>query len=595
MEHITASTLTRPQLDRSGAFVPVDSPIQHTTEPPTFRATSAPRGSHPAFEAGAVYLVSFGIFLVVAVLLDFKYRTFSGDAFSRMANGFYVLYSRDPHLAAIGFVWTPLQSLSDMVFLLGNHLWPELSHNDMAGSLVSALAMAGAAHQIRSGLREWGVNVIPRLLLTTFFVLNPMILFYGGNGMSEGLFLFTLTASTRYLLRWMDRGDLRSLALAGTALGFSYLTRNEASGAAALGAVAVLCVSYFRAKGSRWPKLKMAGADAAIFALPAFVAAIGWAVTSKIITGHFFEQFSSIYGNSEQEIFLTHKSLHGRMLYEVHAIGALWPLLPIVLVAAVVVAVRRRDFRMLAPLGVLGGALAFDALAYLDNSIEDFFRYFIATVPLEVLIIGSLLAASPSLKRSQVAKPLPVRNRPVGFRALMAVASILLVLLTMVPATVTTTAAMFNPAIGTEETQFLGFVFHKHPSAKDLDFKARFPTILSLGDYLAGLKLPNGDIVVDNATVCIPEMITTISQPKLFVIPNDRDFQRVLSDPISFHVHYILEPNPAQTPITAENIEYPSLWSSGADFTREVHQFPARGACPELRLFKVLHHSNQVT
>lgn len=99
-----------------------------------------------------VFLIALGVYLTVAVLLDFKYHTFSGDAVSRMANGFYILYSRDRHLAAVGFVWEPLQSIADMVFLLGNHLWPALSHNDMAGSLVSALAMAGAVHQIRSAL-----------------------------------------------------------------------------------------------------------------------------------------------------------------------------------------------------------------------------------------------------------------------------------------------------------------------------------------------------------------------------------------------------------------------------------------------------------
>ncbi len=131
-----------------------------------------------------------------------------------MANGFYVLYSGDPHLAAVGFVWEPLQSIADMVFLLGNHLWPALSHNDMAGSLVSALAMAGAVYQILLALREWGVSRAPRLVLTAFFALDPMILYYGGNGMSEGLYLFTLVTSTRYLLRWMHDRDLRSLAYA---------------------------------------------------------------------------------------------------------------------------------------------------------------------------------------------------------------------------------------------------------------------------------------------------------------------------------------------------------------------------------------------
>ena len=62
-----------------------------------------------------------------------------------------------------------------------------------------------------------------------------MILLYAGNGMSEGLYLFTLLASTRYLLRWIRGGDLRSLAYAAVALAFSYLTRNEAAMAAVLG------------------------------------------------------------------------------------------------------------------------------------------------------------------------------------------------------------------------------------------------------------------------------------------------------------------------------------------------------------------------
>ena len=37
--------------------------------------------------------------------------TSSGDAWSRITNAYYVLYSRDPHLAAIGFIWNPLPSL----------------------------------------------------------------------------------------------------------------------------------------------------------------------------------------------------------------------------------------------------------------------------------------------------------------------------------------------------------------------------------------------------------------------------------------------------------------------------------------------------
>lgn len=170
-------------------------------------------------EGGLVFLIALACYIVVSVLLDLKYKTFLGDAFSRMANGSYILYSRDPHLAAVGFVWEPLTSLADMVFLLGNHLWPALSHNDMAGSLTSSFSMAGAVYQLLLTLKESGVAQVPRLVLTALFALNPMILLYAGNGMSEGLYLFTLIAATRYLVRWIHTGQLRSLVYAGTALG----------------------------------------------------------------------------------------------------------------------------------------------------------------------------------------------------------------------------------------------------------------------------------------------------------------------------------------------------------------------------------------
>jgi hypothetical protein len=89
-------------------------------------------------------------------------------------------------------------------------------------------------------------------------------------------------------------------------------------------------------------------------------------------------------------------------------------------------------------------------------------------------------------------------------------------------------------------------------------------------------------------------MITTMNQPKLFVIPNDRDYQRIVADPITFHVHYVFEPDPVVFPVTAMNIAYPGLWVSGAGFTKRVHQFPARGTCPGFRLFHVIRHSNGV-
>ena len=331
MEGTATSTLARKE---EGAR-PVESPpdmveTRHFRELPPIASDDQPPPSRRIISEGRiVFLLALGSYFTVASLLDFKYKIFPADAFSRMANGFYVLYSSDPHLAAIGFVWEPLQSMADLVFLLGNHLWPALSHDEMAGCLVSALAMAGAVYQMCAALREWGVSRTPRLVLTAFFALDPMIVYYGGNGMSEALYLFTLITSTRYLLRWMHNGDLRSLAYSAVALGFCYLTRNEAALAALFGALAVGVVSYRRSRGRRASRVRTGVSDSMIFGIPAFTAALGWAIVSYVIIGQFLDGGALSVRLAHQN--LSHSTLHSRLLYEFHAVGALAPFLPILL------------------------------------------------------------------------------------------------------------------------------------------------------------------------------------------------------------------------------------------------------------------------
>jgi hypothetical protein len=460
----------------------------------------------------------------------------------------------------------------------------------MAASLTSAITMAGAAYQLLSALREWGLSRIPRLVLTAFFVLNPMILLYGGNGMSEGLYLFTLVSATRYFLRWIHSGDLRSLAYAAIALGFSYLTRNEAIAAIIAGAVGVALVSYWRARGEQSSRRATALADAAIFAIPGVVAAAGWAIASYVITGSFFGQLSSIYGNRNSEKYVSHKSFSGRSDYLFHAITSLWPLIPVVLIVAVILAVRRHDARILAPLTVLGGAFGFDVLALLKNDIQAFYRYFIVAIPLEVLLVGSIAACLTSSYVKAGTQDFMPADSSTHSTVLRNAGAVLVIVALMLPGTITTAGAMFNPNVAPEEYQQLNFIFAAHPNASERMFEGQYSSVLRLSSYLSRLDLPNADIIVDDTSGCIPAVITTISQPKLFVIPNDRKFQRTLADPLTFNAHYILESEPSNNPVTAPNISYPTLWKTGAGFTREIHQIPARDDCPEFRLFKVTGH-----
>ena len=193
-----------------------------------------------------------------------------------------------------------MQSVADLVPLLFYHLWPPLATRDMAGTIVSSLCMAGATYQLLAAFREWGVPRIPRLVLAALFGLNPMVIYYGANGMSEALYLFTLVAVCRYLARWMRNDDLRSLAYAGVALGLCYLARNEAVAPAVTAGALVLAVGMHRVQGARRARIMGGLTDLTVFLFPFVMGFVGWAGVSYVITGSPFEQFTSVYGTTAQ-------------------------------------------------------------------------------------------------------------------------------------------------------------------------------------------------------------------------------------------------------------------------------------------------------
>jgi len=152
---------------------------------------------------------------------------------------------------------------------------------------------------------------------------------------------------------------------------------------------------------------------------------------------------------------------------------------------------------------------------------------------------------------------------------------------------------MNDPILGTEETQLLGFLLHKHPTAEDIQERQQYPAMERVSNYIAGLHLSNGQVLVDNFAGCIPYVILMSPNPKVWVIPNDRKFQRTLADPLTFNAHYILDNEPSGTgALAATNSSYPELWKTGAGFAKLVHYIPADGPCPAFKLFKVTGHPN---
>ena len=541
-------------------------------------------------ESGSVLAVSFSVYFTVSMLLDFKYLSFQGDAVARMANGFYVIHSRDPHLAAVGFVWNPLSSFAVIPILAFNSVWPVLASHNVAGTTVSALAMTGAVYQLHSLLREWRVSPLLRLILTALFALNPMIIYNGGNGMSEALYLFCMLAASRYLSRWLRDGDLASLVYVAVALGVGYLERSEPIAPRICAAPLVFCVTFVRSPGDRAKRMWLALTDTAILLIPIITSFVGWAVVSYVITGQPFQQFQSKYGNATL-IANAHEAagtIIFRLVHEVKAITYMAPLLVVIVLVALIVAVLRRNIGIVGFVAVLGGGLGFTLLSYLENAIFPWYRYYILVAPIEVLLVGSLFASPVKLRREFLTKESPqIRDGPNKLPIAIGAAFVALALLA--PSLISTARAMDDYNMAPDVVGYIGFIFDRHPTPLELSAKHEYAQIKVVSNYLDSQHFTDGDVVVDTANSCMPYVYTTVSNPRMFVIHNDRDFQRVLADPLTFHAHYLLVGFAADD--DAVLALYPNL-GSGTPWAELVHTFkyPGGGFCNGFRLFKVVSH-----
>ncbi len=86
------------------------------------------------------------------------YRFIFTDSLSRVAAVSAMLLSRDPHFAAIGFVFTPLTAAVQIPMGLMGHWWPDLLRWNITAVVMSAAFMAGAVIQVRGSAATVGVR-----------------------------------------------------------------------------------------------------------------------------------------------------------------------------------------------------------------------------------------------------------------------------------------------------------------------------------------------------------------------------------------------------------------------------------------------------
>ncbi|MBR7191534.1 glycosyltransferase family 39 protein [Gordonia sp. SCSIO 19800] len=567
-------------------------------------------------------------YLAVGAYLYLAVGYINPDASSRVGNAGFTIWSRDPHLGAIGFVWNPLPSLIEIPLVeLSSHWplnqWPELRRVGFAGAVMSAVFMAGAGWQVRRIALDYGAGRLLRWIAIAAFALNPMIILYAGMGMSEAPFLFFLLWSCRRILLWVNRSRVLDLVIAGVALGLAYLTRYEALPAAAGVAVGVFVVSTRRHRPEEPSGLAAwrAGApfgvhDATIVAMPTAFAFVVWAGLGWLLDGNAFSQFSSQYGNSAQVEaagIVSAEDVGAGPLAEVIVANLLGmqPLLFAVLPVVAWVAVRLRRVDAAVPAVVFGSVLLFQMSAVILGSTFGWFRFYLASTPLIVVAVlvacgpGSLrtrrslssdrslrrsptrrsLSSDRSLRRSDTRRSLSsdrsLRRSCVERTTLTTLMA--LVLATSLPVTA---SSMLNPALGKEEYGLRSaFWPDRHPPS-EFWFYWFGEVSGNVAAWLDSQNLPEGSVLVD--TFGVSRVWLESERPEQFVVRSDFDFFAKLNAPAEQGVQYILTQRPTGLgSLDAINVRYPTLWDDGAGIATVAMTVTTPTGKPQFRIYRI--------
>lgn len=538
-----------------------------------------------------VFVASATLYLGVGYWLEVGHGFIMGDSLARVSASQSVLFSRDPHLAAIGFIFTPLTAMVQVPLIAASPVFPVLVERALSATVMSAMFMAGAVVQVFAVGADRGLPRWYLVSVTMAFALHPMIVFYGSNGMSEAPFVFFMTWAVRRLILWMVDDDVHNLIIAGgIAMGLAYLTRYDALACIAAAGGVVAVTTYLRAPGP--PRIRRALLDLIIISGPGVLAFTGWAIASWLITGEAFAQFTSEYGNKAilAQSGVTGPGFLPGLGFAATCILLLAPtLIPIGARAAFVRWRRPRMSVLVPPVLIFGAALLFQSVVFASGGTFAFLRFYIIAIPFAATL--ALLAVPdgrlvPAIRPGRYALPEAAQPTTRGRARYAGVAAALAV------CAVVGGWGMSLPRYAPQEYA-LDAVLDPDPddvsakkAAEDRIVRT-FATERAIAHYLDDLDLPDSSVIAD--TVYGFGIVAASRKPRMFVLPSDPDFVRILNDPANRGAKYLLAvPPTGRGKSDTLNRRYPTLYDNGADVATLELEVPNDGeGQPNWRIYRV--------
>lgn len=509
---------------------------------------NAKRRAFP-IEYTLIFAVALAFYIVIANYVVFHTHYMINDAYARIDNAFDVLFTRDPHLAAIGFVWPPLPSFLMLPIIAFKGVWPALVTKGFAGSIEAAIFSAGTVVLFASGLRWAGVSRGMRWVFCLVWMINPMIVVYGIQGMAEAPFVFFIVASLLVFLRWCESRRAALLPLLGIVAGLGCLCRNEMFALTFFLGLGVIARSY------RWRvSWREVETHALLFALPA-VLMMGLWIGSMAVIEHdplYFIHYVQFGSSAESAVAsggggVTIAGWRDAFDFIVtHSI---------VLFPAVIAAVAMLGARLFIKRDRLPGVVllsfglpiaAIDIYLIHSGSLSTTLRYQIFVIPYAFVVCVYILRS--------------LRSRMAVLSSWTALGMVVVLGLS----NIATAQAIGNPELSQDEYPLVaalstGQTVEQAFGDNAIDAGAR------LAPRVAALDADHGLIACDSTT-CFP-IILNAADSKMYVVTSDRDFQAVISQPQVYHVEYFLVANSNRDEI---NRTYPGMWEDGAGFASLV-------------------------
>jgi hypothetical protein len=505
---------------------------------------------------------SFWIIIAIAFFIEAAYGMYLGcvrgvlfgDAYSRTANAFYVVFVKPQRYASIGLVWNPLPSTFQIPFMYLAKLWRPIASKGISGTITTAFFTALSVGVLLRSFSRFKVSNGYALIVTFLYLLNPFILFYGANGMSEAVSYFFVIYSICSLTQWMMFGMSRDMIQLGFALAGLFLTRYEAIPFAVAIAVCIILNIVFNPKemeyileNTRKERCYYIEGTLILVFLPMAYTIFLWILFNFVITGNPLYFLNSVYSNVSQSAYSTVSGSYCEvLLYVVERAILFLPLFFVIFLIRIKdKRLLRYDFLSLTTLVI--AMLMFHYFMILKGDSYGWLRFFSYSLPICIAWIPYELSIC--------------KSKQIKF------AKIVIIIGLIISSILYLNILSSNKEIAKEEIGSFEGSVNKESYA--------------VADYI-NTKIPDKKILMDAFT--LSGVVLNTENIDNLVISSSPEFYDSVNDPLHYGIDYLIVPDPSGVgALDAINSAYRDLYENGTEWCVEEAQFDG------FKLFRVIN------